>query len=898
MTCRRLAMLALVLSLAMVGRADAQASGIQLTGAPGSYQVVTVAIPDHFPRSGEGSLELVTLGSFVGLGAHSWPLAALAGKRVVTATIGIPSTALAGRVTAAEFRFTAAGAAPITIPVEIEIALERKLTVQMLSAPARTRSGRQATFSYQLLNAGNAKELVETRISLPDGWRATQRGGTVVSVDPASSLAMQVSVAIPNDVGSGSFFLRVDVMDHGVLRGSIPVTIETLEGASRSAVAGPVITLAVAGSSDASGRAGSLATATIRGPVYDSVRMDARISVGTAASGASVQALARLGSYRGVPSLVLSSPLGRAAFGAAGSSFSELTGLYAYGRGASLDLHRSAWRFVGLGALSNQGESAGRSQPLFGVRGEVDAGSVRVTSSLAHLRGGEFTRNRLDAAGFGASLDAGFATTIAGEVALRRFNGGTAPGWSTEIARAGASTSARVRVTHAPGGSEAYARATDDVIANATQSLSRYATVSGSAWRLSDSTSAFTALRSSGWAVRPELRVHSSTTVAVEARANEFSADIAGARPGTDGGYGGTERQVGVSVSTNVRELYASGSVASGSITRTLGASANAIIEQSSPKLWWNTMAAWRSATTTLDLQGRMEEERDISGGIRRPSVLSVRGAHVLGEPSGSWATADGEVQQIRGYSPSPTTILRAGLTVPVTELLGIKMSAERNPLFTSSAGGSPWVYAMRVEQTNHAPMVRQPGTTGYVYRDINNNRKRDAGEPGFEGVIVTRGDESAVTDAHGEYRLTGDARSPIILDESTLPLGWARQTTVTPDIAVFSQLSAEVRFVAAPRQPPETAVPDLGGIRAIARDSAGREWIGRMTSANVATFDAMAPGTYALDIDLSSLAEPLIVRAPAPMLYVTPLLANYVTVYLDPRPLRIWRASPQAKPQ
>jgi hypothetical protein len=883
--------IALLLSLTIIGVADAQTNRLQVSGAPGTYQIIAVSIPDRFPRAGESSLELVSQAGFTTLGTRRWQLSSLAGKSRVTGTIGIPANAPAGRSTAAEFRFTAVGVPTIVIPVDVDVALERKLTARVLSAPARTRSGRQATFSYELANSGNATESVETRITLPDGWKATQRGGTNLSINPASALALQVAVSIPATVGTGSFFLRVDVLDHGVVRSSVPVTIETLEGASRSAADGPVVALAVAGSSDASGRGGTLTTATIRGPVYDSVRMDARFSIGQASSGPSMQALARLGSYRATPSLVLSSPSGRLALGAAGGSFSELTGLYAYGRGVALDAHSATWRFTGLGAFSNQGWSAGRSQPLFGVRGDIDAGPLQLMSSVSHLRGGELSRNRLDAAGVGATLDAGFSTTIAGEVAMRQFNGGRAPGWSTEIARTVSNSSARVRLTHAPGGSDAFARATDDVVADATQSISRFLLVSGSAWRLSDSTVAFNSLRSSGWALRPELRVHSSTTLAVEARANQFNTVIAGDGLGAAGGYGGTERQLGVSVSTNVRQLYASGSVAGGSVSRTVGGNTGVVSEQATPKIWWNTMAAWRGAMTTVDLQGRMEEERDISGAIRRPSVVSLRGQRVLGSSIGTHASADGEVQQIRGFSPTPTTIMRAGLTMPVNDLLGVKVSAERNPLFTSTPDGSPWIYAMRVEQSSHAPMMREPGTSGFVYRDINSNRKHDAGEPGFEGVTVTRGDESAVTDSRGEYRLTGDARSSIVLDESSLPLGWVRQTSVSPDIAVVSNLSAEVRFnVALPSN--GTPSPALGGIRVIARDAAGREWMGRMTSPSIATFDALAPGTYSLEFDLTSLAEPLVVRAPLPLLQVTPLLANYVTVYLDPRPLRMWRAS------
>jgi hypothetical protein len=236
--------------------------------------------------------------------------------------------------------------------------------------------------------------------------------------------------------------------------------------------------------------------------------------------------------------------------------------------------------------------------------------------------------------------------------------------------------------------------------------------------------------------------------------------------------------------------------------------------------------------------------------------------------------------------------ILRAGIAVPVAGTLTVKIFAERNPLFAASSGSSPWTYAFRIEQSTRVPMVRAPGTSGVVYRDLNGNRRRDEGEPGLDGAVVNRGQETAITDANGRYRLAGNTRLPISLDEASLPLGIVRQTVGSPDIGVGTTLSAEIRFSVASRSDIEAVKIDLSGMRAVARDSAGREWVARMSGATVASFDALPPGTYTLELDLSGIAEPLVPRVPLPVLHVTPFEPSYVTVVLDPRPLRMWRAS------
>jgi hypothetical protein len=83
-----------------------------------------------------------------------------------------------------------------------------------------------------------------------------------------------------------------------------------------------------------------------------------------------------------------------------------------------------------------------------------------------------------------------------------------------------------------------------------------------------------------------------------------------------------------------------------------------------------------------------------------------------------------------------------------------------------------------------------------------------------------------------------------------------------------------------------------LSKAHVIARDSAGREWVATMTGPTTATFQSLPVGTYGLDFDLSELNEPLVPRAPVPLLIVTGKDSKSITVTLDPRPIRMWNGS------
>jgi hypothetical protein len=203
-----------------------------------------------------------------------------------------------------------------------------------------------------------------------------------------------------------------------------------------------------------------------------------------------------------------------------------------------------------------------------------------------------------------------------------------------------------------------------------------------------------------------------------------------------------------------------------------------------------------------------------------------------------------------------------------------------------------PWIFGARFEHALTVPMLRTPGTSGYVYQDLNGNQRRDSGEPGVSGAIVRRGAETAVADESGKYRVPGDARLPVMIDEASLPDGWTASGAAGADLSVSLSTSAVVELVVAPRSGISAVVVDLSKAHVIARDSAGREWAAIMTGPTTATFQSLPVGTYTLQFDLSELSEPLVPRAPVPMLVVSGKDSKSITVTLDPRPIRMWNGS------
>ena len=870
---------------------------VRATGTPRSYQVVSIPLPNELANFSDVEVVIVPHGEFTILGPRTRTLDTRGGQKKLGVTIGIPASALAGRLVAADVRFIAPGSPTLVVPIEIDVNLVRKVALRPASGPLNAQAGSDVILPFEIVNSGNAVEKVNTELELPTGWSTREIHASALAIAPGETVKRRLRLKVPALSSTGSSFVHVALLVGEDTLAAETMTIEVFNSSSIGRQSGPLITSGYSHAVDENGRPNQLVTFTATGALYDSVRIDARVSQGSALGGAASNAFAHLGSYQSSASVVLSAPSGQLSLGNTGTSFSELTGLYPYGQGALLHIQHPDWNLLTFGALSMPPVGSTERKPMLGLRAEHQLGVAQLFTSISHLADAGPAPRKLDAFGIGAAVPAFLGSTFKAELAERRFQDGDGLGWSSSLVRTAGESNEELRVTHAPGGSDAYARATNELVANASEQLFSRASISGSAWRTTDATSVFSGLRSNGFSLRPQYRVYGTTTVALEGRSYLFEATSRPTASGNAGAFGSREQQLGFSVSTYLRQYYLNSAAYLGNVTRTVTPVGQNTISDRTPRNYWTTNAGWAGVAGALELQTRIEQTRDRGGFVNQQSVFGIHGEQVV-IPWLGGIRGEGELQRVNGFGDEKSSIIRAGLSVPILSGLALKVDAERNSIFHSVSGKVPWVLGIRFEHAITVPMLRTPGTSGYVYEDLNGNQRRDEGEPGVAGAIVRRGGETAVADETGKYRLGGDARLPVSIDEASLPDGWSANGSSAGDLGVSLSTSAEVELVVAPRSGISAVQVDLSKAHVIARDSAGREWGAIMTGPTTATFQSLPVGTYTLEFDLSELSEPLVPRAPIPQLIVTGKDSKSIAITLDPRPIRMWNGGTKSGAQ
>ena len=865
-------------------------ASVTASGAPRSFQVVSIPIPAAFSNAMSLDLDIVPRGDFAVLGPRKRRLPS-SNRHRVSVTIGIPASAFAGRLVAAEARFSSPVSPTLLVPIEIDVSLVRHILLRPGSGPLNAQAGNDVIVPFEIVNSGNATERLSAELSLPSGWASRDVHPGAITIQPGETVKRRVRLKVPPLSSTGSSFVRIDLHAGKETLGSETMTVEVFNSSSIGRQAGPLITTAVSHARDENGRANRLLTLSAIGALYDSVRIDARMSQGSVLGGAAGTAFARLGTFQSSASVVLSAPTGQLGLGNTGTSFSDLTGLYPYGEGALLNLQHPNWAFAGLGAISIAPAGSTERKPLLGMRGERRFGDTKLSTSISHLADAGLSPRRLDALGVGAAVPAVFGSTFKAEIAERRFQDGRGFGWSSELVRTAAEHNEQLRVTHAPGGSDAFARATNELVANVSEKLTSRATVSVSAWRTTDATSVFSGLKSSGYSLRPQYAIRAGTTVAIEMRSYEFDAISRPTVSAAGGGFGNREQQLGISLSTYHRQYHLNSSAFLGNVTRTVSPVGQSTLTDRTPRNYWTTNAGWSGVGGVVEILTRIEQTRDRGGFVNQQSIIGIRGEQVV-LPWLGGIRGEGELQRVTGFGGEKSAIIRGGLAIPFVSGFALKVDAERNSIFHSVSGRVPWIFGARFEHALTVPMLRTPGTSGYVYQDLNGNQRRDTGEPGLPGAIVRRGSETAVADASGKYRVAGDSRMPVMIDEASLPDGWTPSGPGRGDLSVSLSTSAEVELVVAQRSGISVVEVDLSKAHVIARDNAGREWAAIMTGPTTATFQSLPVGTYTLHFDLSELSEPLVPRAPVPTLVVTGKDSKSIMVTLDPRPIRMFNPS------
>ena len=875
---------------------ERESDAIIARGSPRSFQIVTVPVPAVFGDSTAVSFEVVGNGSAPLLGARQGVLAPNGGSaRGFSLTVGVPARALAGRRRVAQVRFATRGMADVVTPVEIEVEPIRRIDPLVTPALVGGRAGADVTLHLRLTNLGNAPDTVSVHVQAADTTNAVvvrtfDSEPVVLGVNTARELVLRVALSRSIQPSVLAVALSVRGND-GVERNRAEASVEVVSSARAEGGSSPVLTTSLAAplGGEARGSALPALAVGVQGPVGHDLRIEGRWTrVGTDDPMASA-ALTRLGYYDLPPSLALASSNWRVAAGGSGTRLTDLTGGSAWGVGAAGTLDGERWRGAAMIAQPGFGRHDPTTGVLAGGMASHRIGAAWVTGSFAHmLEDQELFARRLDALSLGARIPTVLDATLDAELAGRRWDGGSALGARVEAERRSAHDNATVRLLHAPGGSAAFAPARDELSASASRVLAARWLLSGSGWVNSDGGVVTRGMHSSGWSIQPQYSLSDRTSMAVRAQASSFDMDGLGTRLRT------AERELSGVLSSRRNTLYGSSSFGVGTNTRESANAATALtFSERLVRSTTEVIGGWTSALGTVELNATAERNLRGTGLTPDRSRLGVRVDRLAVYPNWSGVYLSGSVQRSGWLGERQrATIATAALSSELPYRLRATLGVQHNSFFAPSMGR--WTTVIGVDRAVALPSPHRH-RTGMVYEDLNGNGTRDVDEQGFAGAVVRSGSATVATSADGRFRLPATAQPTV--DSRSLPVGWlpgsapAAGSRGSVELAVIPTSVIEVDLVAVASNDGRVPSTDLRAVDVMARDAADHLWMARLTPSGIAVFDALPPGNYRLELDLSRLPEPLATAAPLPSFVVqaAPSRRRY-SVPVMPRPLKMWR--------
>jgi hypothetical protein len=870
----------------------ALAAPVVARGAPRSYQVVSVSVPPGFLPDQTVWYDVRSTGLAPILGSKAGHLVPSAvGRPAVLVTVGVPARALAGHRVVAFVRFTAPATAPVDVPVDLDVETERRISIIALQDLHAAHGGDLLELRYRITNAGNATDTVDVRVMSPAGWTvkdaSVSRSRLALPVNASAEYLARIRIPA-SAAGSGTSLVSVVASAHGEERSRAESAVEVLAPAGAGTHRGALLTTGVATVTGADGGDNTMFGASISGPLTEHVAVSGQVSSSQRADGDAARGLARVGYYSSAPYLMIYSPTWRVSLGTTGQSFSDVTGLNAWGRGVAGAYTGSTWTGSALAARPASGVSSATGDgDLYGARVSRLVSDAWITATATHLRDESVFSRRLDAFGLGASVPVMRATTLTGEVAQRDYQGGSGIGYASELRGDSRGTNLALRVSHAPGGSAAFARAEDEVSASVAHSFSPGMLVSGNVFDLRDQSGTFSDLRSHGWSVVPQYRLTPRTDLSFEARSASFDAS------GTAGSFGSAEMALGATVNTTRGAMYGTGSVLGSRVSRSTVTPGGTSFEERAPRSVLRGAGGWATAHGSLELDASLEQSGAGVGLLPRQSIIGLRADRVPVGRLGVPVYASAGIQRYGWFGDrSATHILRAGLTALLPADFSATIDAERNPLLATGQGTGAWVVALKLERATRLMRFGDRATRGAVYQDLNGNGRRDAGEPGFAGAVVRRGSSSMVTDQDGRFEFTDNVSGAPQLDVRSLPFGWVASGAPAFDggrsaIGVMPTSTVEVQLVVTASDSSSPPAVDLSPAQVIARDTLGRTWIARVSSSGRALLDALPLGEYTIELDLSLVAEPLRVPPVAPTFTVVGRGRREIRIPLYTRPVR-----------
>lgn len=871
----------------------ATAAPVMVHGAPRSFQVVRVPVPAQLADSRTVSFRIVTSGIAPVLGALQGELQPVDGSRALLLTVAVPARARAGDISVAAVRFRDQRGSEIEVPIMVSVAPVQQIEITVREALTAVRAGDDAVLSYRITNAGNAVDTITVRAIAPPGWDVLEPlPHESVELPIHGQVERQLRLRIPESASTGSEAIRLVAESSGRVVASAAISLQVLARSGDAAASdGPLLTIGAATVAGPWGASRAALSFEARGPISEQIQLYARASTLGHDVGISSYGFSLAGIYAAPPSLRLVSPHWQAGFGLTGTSFSDLSGVNAAGSGVSGSVERGKLRASVLAARPELGGVAD-SGSLLGAQVSAPVGPAVVTTSITHLVEASEGGRRLDAFSIGARTPDLLDGVLSAELARRGYAGGSGFGWSTSYERRSPHDAIQLRLTHAPGGSSAFARATNDLLLSGSRALSQRVAMNGSFWRSrDDGRASLGRLATNGWSMGSHFQASRAVTLGLDWRHSDFDADS------PTGGFGTGESVLTGSLRLRRGIWYADGSASLGRTTRTITVPDGATFTAAAPRsglraaFGLNSLRGIVEATARLDRSGQAVGQYPLQGefGVRAERVPVVR---MAGAPLYVSAGID---RYTWFGNRSGATALRAAVTTDLMMGLSLTLSAERNPFFIGANGRRGWIVAIKVEHATRLPRPIRHQSRGVVYQDRNGNGLRDPGEGGLSGLVVRRGPETAVTRGDGSYSFSGRSATAPMLDVRSLPTGMIASSTSADAhgaIAVLGVAAVSVHLSVAPEDSARVPAAELSRIIVMARDSLGRTWVARQGEPGQAVFDALPPGRYTVDLDLADLTEPLRIEGAAPNFVVSTGAVAPIEIELHARPIR-FRTTP-----
>lgn len=862
---------------------------------PRSLQVITVPVPAQF---GDHKVDYTVIPR-----AQTDLLSATSGtvaegdrpsERNATIVARMPQAAAPGPLEVAQIEFRDE-VSTATISVELVIAKVVRLTLRPTRTAAAVYAGQHAQLGFVVQNLGNGVDTLRVAADQMSGWRVEEIPALILAPGEQREVAVRVQTPPPPAAGTMTVIFRARNSDAEVAR--VSVAVEVLPDPSIAMrERGPVVTAGIGSVAGDKNGSSPVFGFEVSGPISSGVTLNGRLVQTTDRADFNPAAMSRIGYFVDGGFLNAAGRGWSVTAGRTGLAFSPLFGWATGGLGGSADLTYGRWNLGVLAVQERFGGRTGGEQGGVKLTRRLPVGAVTMTAT--HLEQSLVSDRQLDAAGLGYLFSSSTGLTLGAEVGYRSARDATGAAVSAQVEKRSPRGIFGLYAAHAPGGSGAFARATDEATGNLWRQLSPALGVRMFGYATKDDPGTGGTSRSRGGSVGPSVRLTDRTSVTfdVSTHVSEFDA-FDPALGNSTSGSGELMATIGGQTTLGQTDLTASVGAGRTTLTTDIGDSIHSA--RSGGRLSIRGGVSRLTPRGVFRLDGGIDKSSAITG-LPATTGFATAQASSLRLLAGPHAPTFNVIAWMNLYpgAPSNGPAVRAGMDLPLPSQFALAVDVERNPYRATSGSGVPLVAAIRFERSFGLPSMRRPTAQGRVFEDRNGNGMRDGDETGIAGVMVRRGALSAVTAPDGSYRFYDRAapNTVPIVDIGSLTSGQlAPNRAPEPgnthwDLPV--QRTGRIRVQLVPMLDTMGRLPTtrLSSLSAIATDSGGAAWVAHADSNGVAVFDALPAGRYKVSLDLSGTTERLrALQAPTEILLTTSEDLPIVYLKFGYRPARVF---------